>query len=99
MSSVSIALTDPQESILSPYAASIGKTVAALVAEQGISAAIQNALRAFSDKVAREGSVDTEIAAQVLKDSNAIFMVMWNDFSGSQKFVGLAAAHLAGSAT
>lgn len=94
MSAQTFNLTDSEETLLTPYASLLGKSVSDLVVEQGKFTAIQNGLRHFANVASSQGAVDKKILAAVSKDSGAIFNAIWNDWNGPQALVPLVAAGL-----
>lgn len=97
MKQLSILLTEEEDNLLSAYGASLGKDPADIVAENGKSHAIQSALRVFANAVSASGAIDQAIAAEVLKDSGAVFNAVWNDWQGKKLFAPLVATHLQAS--
>lgn len=97
MKQLIIQLSEEESNLLSAHGASLGKDPAVLVAENGKAQAIQNALRSFSNAVSAKGSVDQAIAAEVLKDSGAVFNAVWTDWQGKKLFAPLVTTHLQAS--
>lgn len=89
-----IELTEAEDSILTPYAASQKQTAVELVVSVGKMQALQAALRSYADEASRSGSVDGAILAVLAKDVGAVFNAVWTDWSDKKTFLPLVSSVL-----
>lgn len=87
---ITIKLTAEEDQVLTPYAALVKTTVAELVAQYGLTQAVQLALRAYVDGLqVKDAVVPEQIQAAILRDSNAIWTAVDTDWRNQRQLAGI----------